>query len=100
LHPLDARLEAGALPGWGTKQGNRRQVEPDWESIHHALKRKHVTLSTLWEKYIARDLEGYRCSRFCASRTSPTDEVKEEQLDVIAGTRDARSVGPHQPARN
>ncbi len=29
------------------------------------LKRKHVTLSILWDEYIARDPEGYRYSRFC-----------------------------------
>jgi transposase len=46
-------------------QGHRRQVEPDWPTIHCELKRKHVTLSILWDEYIARDPEGYRYSRFC-----------------------------------
>jgi hypothetical protein len=53
------------FPEAGTKQGHRRQVEPDWASIHRELKRKHVTLSILWDEYIARDPEGYRYSRFC-----------------------------------
>jgi transposase len=61
----DAALEARLFPDAGTKQGHRRQVEPDWTSIHRELKRKHVTLSILWDEYIARDPEGYRYSRFC-----------------------------------
>jgi len=61
----DAALEARLFPDAGTKQGHRRQVEPDWASIHRELKRKHVTLSILWDEYIARNPEGYRYSRFC-----------------------------------
>ena len=61
----DAALEARLFPDAGTKQGHRRQAEPDWASIHRELKRKHVTLSILWDEYIARDPEGYRYSRFC-----------------------------------
>jgi transposase len=44
----DAALEARLFAGAGTKQGYRRQAEPDWASIHRELKRKHVTLSLLW----------------------------------------------------
>jgi transposase len=61
----DAALEARLFPEAATKQGHRRQVEPDWASIHRELKRKHVTLSILWDEYIARNPEGYRYSRFC-----------------------------------
>src|ERR1700741_1623579 len=61
----DAALEARLFPEAGTREGHRRQVEPDWASIHRELKRKHVTLSILWDEYIARDPEGYRYSRFC-----------------------------------
>jgi transposase-like protein len=43
----DAALEAKLFADAGTKQGHRRQVEPDWASIHRELKRKHVTLSIL-----------------------------------------------------
>jgi transposase len=32
---------------------------------YRALKRKHVTLSIVWEEYIAREPDGYRYSRFC-----------------------------------
>jgi transposase len=41
----DAALEAKLFPDASTKQGHRRQLEPDWASIHRELKRKHVTLS-------------------------------------------------------
>ena len=60
------------------KQGHRRHVEPDWAEIHRELKRKHVTLTMLWDEYIERCPEGYRYSRFCelyrswASRLSVT----------------------------
>src|SRR5882762_6018772 len=60
----DAALEARLFAA-GTKQGHRRQAEPDWAAIHRELKRKHVTLSILWDEYIERDPEGYRYSRFC-----------------------------------
>ena len=43
----DAALEAKLFADAGTKQGHRRQVEPDWTAIHRELKRKHVTLSIL-----------------------------------------------------
>jgi transposase len=49
----------------GGKQGHRRQAEPDWAAIHRELKRKHVTLSILWDEYIERHPDGYRYSRFC-----------------------------------
>jgi transposase len=37
----DTALEARLFPEAGTKQGHRRQSEPDWASIHRELKRKH-----------------------------------------------------------
>ena len=49
----------------GTEQGDRRQAEPDWAMVHRELKRKHVTLSVLWDEYIERQPDGYRYSRFC-----------------------------------
>jgi transposase len=61
----DAVLEARLFSDIGTKQGHRRQVEPDWASIHRELKRKHVTLSILWDEYIEHNPQGYRYSRFC-----------------------------------
>src|SRR5919198_4911788 len=41
----DAALEARLFPEAGTREGHRRQTEPDWAGIHRELKRKHVTLS-------------------------------------------------------
>jgi len=61
----DAALEARLFAPGGTKQGHRRQIEPDWTAIHRELKRKHVTLSILWDEYIEHNPEGYRYSRFC-----------------------------------
>jgi len=61
----DAMLEARLFANAGTKQGHRRHIEPDWAAIHRELKRKHVTLSILWDEYIERDPQGYRYSRFC-----------------------------------
>jgi transposase-like protein len=61
----DAALEARLFATAGIKQGHRRQAEPDWAEIHRELKRKHVTLSLLWDEYIERNPEGYRYSRFC-----------------------------------
>jgi transposase len=61
----DTALEARLFATAGIKQGHRRQAEPDWAEIHCELKRKHVTLSLLWDEYIERNPEGYRYSRFC-----------------------------------
>jgi transposase len=60
---LEARLFASA--GCGSRQGHRRIAEPDWAAVHRELKRKHVTLSIVWEEYIAASPDGYRYSRFC-----------------------------------
>jgi transposase len=61
----DSALEARLYQNNGTKQGHRQRAEPDWAWIHPELKRKHVTLSILWDEYIATEPEGYRYSRFC-----------------------------------
>ena len=63
----DAGLEARlfAKTGHGSRHGHRRVVEPDWAAVHRELKRKHVTLSILWEEYIGAEPGGYRYSRFC-----------------------------------
>src|SRR6185312_7330096 len=72
----DSALETALFAAAGTKQGHRRNAEPDWAEIHRELKRKHVTLTMLWD--IERCPEGYRYSRFCelyrgwASRVSVT----------------------------
>jgi len=61
----DAVLEERLFANSGTKQGHRRHAEPDWGDIHREMKRKHVTLSILWDEYIERHPGGYRYSRFC-----------------------------------
>jgi len=45
--PDRGRARSEAVRGAGTKQGHRRQTEPDWAAIHRELKRKHVTLTIL-----------------------------------------------------
>jgi transposase len=64
----DEELEAALYKNAGTKQGHRRHAEPDWAMIHRELKRKHVTLSILWDEYIEQHPEGYRYSRYVAAR--------------------------------
>jgi transposase len=61
----DSELEAKLYKNAGTKQGHRRHAEPDWVGIHRELRRKHVTLSILWDEYIEQHPDGYRYSRFC-----------------------------------
>src|SRR3954452_11797304 len=61
----DAGLEKMLFSGAGKKTGHRRCADPDWAAIHRELKRKHVTLTILWDEYIARHPDGYRYSRFC-----------------------------------
>jgi transposase len=61
----DTALETALFAAAGTKQGHRRHVEPDWSKIHRELKRKHVTLTMLWDEYIERCPEEYRFSRLC-----------------------------------
>src|SRR5712664_103023 len=61
----DSDLEAKLYKNAGTRQGHRRHAEPDWVCIHRELRRKHVTLSILWDEYIEQHPDGYRYSRFC-----------------------------------
>ena len=49
----DAGLERVLFAGAGKKPGHRRYADPDWGAIHQELKRKHVTLTILWDEYIA-----------------------------------------------
>ena len=61
----DAALEVLLYKNNGTRQGHRHHPELDWAWMHQELKRKHVTLSILWDEYIAEEPSGYRYSRFC-----------------------------------
>ena len=61
----DGELEERLYGEGGARPGPARRAEPDWVLIHREFKRKHVTLSILWEEYIAQEPEGLRYSRFC-----------------------------------
>ena len=50
----DTALETALFAAASTKQGHRRHAEPDWAEIYRELKRKHVTLTMLWDEYIER----------------------------------------------
>jgi len=43
----------------------RRRPIPDWTSIDRELRRKGVTLQTLWSEYHQQHPDGYRYARFC-----------------------------------
>jgi hypothetical protein len=64
-HMSDGALEASLYANRRSKRGHRRCAEPDWPSIHHELKRKHVTLLIFWDEYSAANPGGYSYSRFC-----------------------------------
>ena len=61
----DDALEAALYANRRSKRGHRRVEEPDWSGVHRELQRKHVTLTILWDEYIAENPGGYRYSRFC-----------------------------------
>jgi transposase len=60
---LEARLFAGAGAGSGTRRASAGR--PSRALVHRELRRKHATLSIVWEEYIAGEPGGYRYSRFC-----------------------------------
>jgi transposase len=81
-----AVLEAKLFADAGTKQGYRRQIEPDWASIHRELKRKHLTLSILWDEYVEACPPRFGTARRSASsgalqtrRTSPMSRATAEE---------------------
>ena len=49
----DTVLENLLFAEAGKKSGHRRHADPDWATIHRELKRKHVTLTIVWDEYIA-----------------------------------------------
>jgi transposase len=61
----DAALEGALYANRRSRRGHRRVAEPDWASVHCEMKRKHVTLTILWDEYIAGNPGGYSYSRFC-----------------------------------
>src|SRR5262245_59933252 len=66
--PLPPELDDAALEKalFVPREDQRRDRPlPDWTHVHAELKRKHVTLSLLWEEYRAQHQDGYQYSRFC-----------------------------------
>jgi hypothetical protein len=93
---LEARLFASAGAGLGTRRGYRRQAEPDWAAVHRELRRKHVTLSILWEEYIAGEPGGYRrYSRFCELYRA----WESHRADFRRGARHRASPTRRRPGR-
>ena len=45
----DDALESALYANRRSKRGHRRIAEPDWGNVHRELKRKHVTLTILWD---------------------------------------------------
>src|SRR5215831_3935028 len=88
----DEELEQKLYGKGGTKQGHRRLAEPDWSHIHHELKRKHVTLSILWDEYIEQHPEGFRYSRYVAAKF-----MLRERLYLAGSLRAGRSLTQHNP---
>jgi transposase len=58
--PLEQRL----FPSSSTPVPTTRLV-PDWSTVHHALKRKGVTLFLLWQEYKAATPDGFQYSWCC-----------------------------------
>ena len=73
----DAELERRLFTPAGFHDGPMRTV-PDWTKVHAELKRRGVTLMTLWEEHRAECPDGHGYSRFCEiysewrKRLSPT----------------------------
>ena len=81
----DSVLEARMYKNAGKKQGHRQRAEPDWAWMHQELKLKHVTLSVLWDEYIAAEPEGYRYSRFCELYRGWEDKLSVTMRQSHAG---------------
>jgi transposase len=73
----DAALERCLFTPAGFHDGLSKPL-PDWAKIHEELKRRGVTLMTLWEEHRAAYVDGHGYSHFCAlygewrKRLSPT----------------------------
>ena len=60
----EERLEAAVLgAAKAPKEGGREKPDVKW--IHAELRRVGVTLSLLWQEYLAANPEGYQYSQFC-----------------------------------
>jgi transposase len=73
----DAALERCLFTPAGFREGLTKPL-PDWTKVHEELKRRGVTLMTLWEEHRTAYVDGHGYSRFCElygewrRRLSPT----------------------------
>jgi len=101
----DGDLEAKLYKNAGTKQGHRRHAEPDWACLHRELRRKHVTLSILWDEYIEQHSGGYRTRRrSLAKLLGIVDQLPPESLRLLlmewSGRAPARTLDDGGCARS
>lgn len=61
----DAVLEQRPSARSGVKPVHHRHEGSDWAGVHREMKRRYVTLSILWVKYIEQHPGGYRYSWYC-----------------------------------
>jgi transposase len=60
----DGELERRLFPPSDGSQSSVR-TEPDWTVIHAEMKKRGVTMTLLWQEYIAEQPQGYAYSWFC-----------------------------------
>jgi hypothetical protein len=63
-------------------------------NVHRELKRKHVTLTILWDEYIAENPGGYRYSRFCELYRIP-EITQATVFDTVCTPGYTRSLRPY-----
>jgi transposase len=66
--PLPGNLDNAALEKLlfpVNSQPKDKSALPDFSYIHAELKKKGVTLTLLWEEYLANNPDGYRYTQFC-----------------------------------
>jgi hypothetical protein len=90
----DAALEGRLFSDAGTKQGHRRQIEPDWA-------RKYVDGAALTTRVNTRDLRGDPCLRqLCSRLATARRERQNRNLSVIrVGANEFRKIGDHAAPR-
>jgi transposase len=61
----DGELEELVKGGRAAKANDNGRPQPDWEMIHHELKKSGVTLQLLWQEYKQIHPDGYQSTQFC-----------------------------------
>ena len=97
----EPRLEARLLP---RAAKSAAFIEPDWARVHRELARKNVTLTLLWEEYVAANPDGatWRYTQFCAHYKMFRSRLKRSMRQHRrAGEKlFADFSGPSVPLRN